>query len=82
MISLKNVCKSFGSLTVLDGISLDIPPGETTAIIGPSGTGKSVTLKLIVGLLTPDSGSVSCFGVDMARASERELYRVLSLIHI
>lgn len=76
MIELKHVSKSFGSLTVLDDISLTIPHGETTAIIGPSGTGKSVTLKLIVGLLAPDAGEVRCFGVDMARARERELYRV------
>jgi len=76
VIELKHVSKSFGSLTVLDDISLTIPPGETTAIIGPSGTGKSVTLKLIVGLLAPDAGEVRCFGVDMARARERELYQV------
>lgn len=76
MIELKNVSKSFGTLTVLDDISLRIPPGETTAIIGPSGTGKSVTLKLIVGLLAPDAGEVRCFGIDMARAREKELYQV------
>ncbi len=76
MIELRNVSKSFGALRVLDDISLSIPPGETTAIIGPSGTGKSVTLKLIVGLIAPDAGEVRCFGVDMARAGERELYRV------
>ena len=76
MIELKNVSKSFGTLTVLDDISLRIPPGETTAIIGPSGTGKSVTLKLIVGLLAPDAGEVRCFGVDMATAQEKALYQV------
>ena len=76
MIELIGVSKSFGTLTVLDDISLTIPSGETTAIIGPSGTGKSVTLKLIVGLLKPDAGQIRCFGVDMATAGERELYRV------
>ena len=76
MIELRNVSKSFGDNVILRNISLKIPPGQTTAIIGPSGTGKSVTLKHIVGLLRPDSGQVLCFGTDMATASEAELYRV------
>ena len=76
MIELKNVSKSFGDTTILRNISLKIPPGQTTAIIGPSGTGKSVTLKHIVGLMRPDEGQVMCFGTDMATASEAELYSV------
>lgn len=76
MIELRNVTKSFGENTILRDISLKIPPGQTTAIIGPSGTGKSVTLKHIVGLLRPDSGQVLCFGTDMATAREAELYKV------
>lgn len=58
LVRLDNVYKSFGSLRVLNGVSLDIKRGQTTVVIGPSGTGKSVMLKLIVGLLTPDSGEV------------------------
>ncbi len=58
IISLRNVHKRFGKLVVLDGINLDIETGKTTVIIGPSGTGKSVLLKHIVGLLRPDSGEV------------------------
>lgn len=76
LISLQGVHKAFGSLAVLRGISLDIPEGQTTAIIGPSGTGKSVLLKHIVGLIAPDQGTVTCFGTDMAQASEREVYAV------
>jgi phospholipid/cholesterol/gamma-HCH transport system ATP-binding protein len=76
VIELRNVSKSFGENIILRDISLKIPPGQTTAIIGPSGTGKSVTLKHIVGLLRPDSGQVLCFGTDMAKASEAELYKV------
>jgi phospholipid/cholesterol/gamma-HCH transport system ATP-binding protein len=76
VIELRNVTKSFGENTILRDISLKIPPGQTTAIIGPSGTGKSVTLKHIVGLLRPDSGQVLCFGTDMATAREAELYKV------
>jgi phospholipid/cholesterol/gamma-HCH transport system ATP-binding protein len=58
MITLENLTKSFGSRTVLDGVSLEIPEGQNTVIIGSSGAGKSVTLKLIVGLLEPDEGRV------------------------
>ena len=76
MIELKNVSKSFGSNTILRNISLKIPSGQTTAIVGPSGTGKSVTLKHIVGLLRPDEGQVMCFGTDMATATEAELFAV------
>ena len=76
MIELRNVYKSFGDNTILRDISLKIPPRQTTAIIGPSGTGKSVTLKHIVGLLRPDSGQVLCFGTDMATAPEADLYKV------
>ena len=76
MIEIEHVSKSFGDLVVLDDVSLSIPAGETTAIIGPSGTGKSVLLKLIVGLLRPDGGHIRCFGTDMATASEKQLYAV------
>ena len=76
MLRLTDVHKSFGELVVLDGISLEFQQGLTTAIIGPSGTGKSVLLKHLVGLTHADSGTVECFGVDMARASEREIYSV------
>lgn len=74
-VRLVNVHKRFGTLTVLDGVSFDIPRGKTTAIIGPSGTGKSVMLKHIVGLIRPDQGEVRVFGTDMAHAPEREIYR-------
>ena len=76
MIEFKNVSKAFGSNVVLRDISLRIPPGQTTAIVGPSGTGKSVALKHIVGLLRPDEGQVMCFGTDMATATEAELFAV------
>ena len=58
MILLENLSKSFGSRGVLQGLSLEIPDGQNTVVIGPSGSGKSVTLKLIVGLLEPDAGRV------------------------
>ncbi|HWN18464.1 MAG TPA: ATP-binding cassette domain-containing protein [Gemmatimonadales bacterium] len=58
MIVLERLTKSFGSKAVLNGLSLDVPDGQNTVIIGASGAGKSVTLKLIVGLLEPGSGRV------------------------
>ena len=76
MIELKGVCKAFGDNVILRDISLKIPPGQTTAIVGPSGTGKSVMLKHIVGLLRPDAGEVLCFGTDMATATEKQLFDV------
>lgn len=59
MIRFDNVHKSFGDKQVLAGVSFDVSDGEILAIVGPSGTGKSVTLKHIVGLLAPDSGTVT-----------------------
>ena len=58
MILLDKVTKSFGARAVLNGVSLEVPDGRNTVIIGSSGAGKSVTLKLIVGLLEPDAGRV------------------------
>jgi len=72
-LRLLDVHKSFGDVVVLDGVSLEFPMGQTTAIIGPSGAGKSVLVKHLVGLVNADSGTVECFGVDVARAKHREL---------
>lgn len=58
MIRIRDLRKTFGTQVVLDGISLDIEEGDTTAIVGPSGTGKSVLLKILTGLLIADSGQV------------------------
>lgn len=58
LIEFNNICKSFGQNEVLRGINLSVYKGEITTIIGKSGEGKSVLLKHIVGLITPDSGSI------------------------
>ena len=73
-IKLKNVHKSFSKKAVLSGIDLSISTGESLVIIGGSGTGKSVTLKCILGLLAPDSGSIEIDGENVLkmRAAERE----------
>lgn len=58
IIEFKNVSMAFGSKVVLDKVSFAVSPGETVAVIGPSGTGKSTVLKLLIGLLAPDSGDI------------------------
>ena len=75
-VELRHVTKQFGSLRVLDDVSLQIRAGCGFCILGRSGTGKSVTLKHIVGLLKPDSGHVLVEGVDITNLSARELSRV------
>ena len=64
-ISLKDVHKSFGAKSVLDGINLDIAKGESVVVIGGSGTGKSVLIKCIIGILQPDSGLIAVDGEDV-----------------
>ncbi len=66
-ISLKNVKKSFGEKKVLDGVTLDIAKGESVVVIGGSGTGKSVLLKCILGILLADSGTIEVDGHDVTR---------------
>ncbi len=72
-VQLKRLRKAFGSNTVLDGISLDIQHKHTTVILGPSGSGKSVLLRHIVGLLKPDSGEVHVKGQRVDTMNERDL---------
>ena len=74
MIKLEGIHKAFGTNEVLRGFSLEVKEGETVVIIGYSGTGKSVAIKHIVGLLDPDEGNVSVDGLDVGSLSRRELY--------
>ena len=73
MIVLREVCKRFGDLVVLDGVDFEVQRGETMALLGPSGTGKSVLLKHINGLLHPDSGTVNVDGMDVGHLKRKEL---------
>jgi phospholipid/cholesterol/gamma-HCH transport system ATP-binding protein len=66
VVAAENLHKTFGSHNVLNGVSLQVNRGETLAVLGRSGTGKSVLLRLIIGLETPDSGSVRINGQDIA----------------
>jgi ABC-type transporter Mla maintaining outer membrane lipid asymmetry ATPase subunit MlaF len=73
VIELENVSLSFGDKQVLRGLDLKIIPGQTTVIVGRSGSGKSVLLKLMMGLITPTSGRVILFGRDLATCSAPEI---------
>jgi len=73
MIDIRRLNKSFRSLRVLNNLDLEVPAGKITVIIGPSGTGKSVLLKIILGLIKPDSGNILIDGNDIGAMSEYEL---------
>lgn len=73
VITIHDLHKSFGSNHVLRGIDLDLFQGENVVVLGRSGTGKSVLIKIIAGLLKPDKGSVTVLGKDVAKISYREL---------
>ncbi len=73
VISIKDLKKSFGLLNVLNGVNLDLKRGENIAVLGRSGTGKSVLIKIISGLLKPDSGLVKVLGQEVDKLNEKEL---------
>ena len=75
-VRVDRVSKAFGDRPVLRDVSFDVPPGMGFCILGRSGTGKSVTLKHIVGLLTPDAGRIYVEGEDITALSRRDLARV------
>jgi phospholipid/cholesterol/gamma-HCH transport system ATP-binding protein len=76
VISCYNVVKQFGSHRVLDGITFDVPRSRITAIMGPSGTGKSVMLKVIIGLLSPEAGQILVDGEPVVGITGREMLRI------
>ena len=76
MIEVSQIKKSFGDQVVLNSVSFSVNEGESVAIIGRSGTGKSVLIKHLVGLLSPDEGSVSVDGKDLVGMTERQLLGV------
>ncbi len=77
MIRIIDLHKSFGPKQVLRGVNLEVGPGETMVVIGQSGSGKSVLLKHIIGMLKPDSGKVIVDGVDVTALRPRELQPIL-----
>ena len=81
-VKIEGLTKSFGKQLIWKDVSLTLPAGEISVMLGPSGTGKSVLLKTLIGLIKPDTGSVVIEGVDIASCSERDLYEVRKLFGV
>ncbi|MCF8601872.1 ABC transporter ATP-binding protein [Gordonia sp. HY442] len=81
-VSVANLTKSFGSQNIWRDVSLTLPKGEVSALLGPSGTGKSVFLKTLIGLLHPEQGSVIVDGTDITQCSAKELYEIRKLFGV
>src|SRR6266852_3350518 len=81
-VVVDGLTKSFGSHVVWQDVSLSLPAGEVSVMLGPSGTGKTVFLKALVGLVRPDRGSVVVDGIDTASCPERQLYQARKLFGV
>jgi ABC-type transporter Mla maintaining outer membrane lipid asymmetry ATPase subunit MlaF len=81
-VGIKNLSKSFGSSNIWSDVTLTLPAGEISVLLGPSGTGKSVLLKSIIGLLKPEKGSIFIHDTDLVRCSEAKLYEIRKLFGV
>lgn len=81
-IKVEGLTKRFGRQTIWENVSLTLPAGEISVLLGPSGTGKSVFLKTLIGLLKPEAGSITIDGKDITRIKEKELYQVRKLFGV
>ena len=81
-VKVEGLTKSFGSQAIWNDVSLTLPAGEISVMLGPSGTGKSVFLKTLVGLLKPDRGAIWIQGRDLVTLRERDLYEVRKLFGV
>jgi ABC-2 type transport system ATP-binding protein len=76
VLQVSNLNKSFGDFTAVDDISFAIKPGEILGLLGPNGAGKTTTIHMLLGLITPTSGSICMFGLDLATQREQILQQV------
>ncbi|WP_062347741.1 ABC transporter ATP-binding protein [Herbidospora yilanensis] len=76
ILEAQSLTKRFGPVQAVDGVGLTVGQGEITGLLGPNGAGKSTTLHMLLGLVTPDSGSVTMFGLDLQRHRTEVLSRV------
>ncbi|MET8430456.1 ABC transporter ATP-binding protein [Nocardia sp. NPDC004860] len=81
-IRTEGATKSFGSQRIWQDVTLTLPPGEVSALLGPSGTGKSVFLKSLIGLLRPEKGSIYIDGTDITTCSNKDLYEIRKLFGV
>jgi phospholipid/cholesterol/gamma-HCH transport system ATP-binding protein len=81
-VVVDNLSKSFGQQRIWHDVTLTLPAGEVSVMLGPSGTGKSVFLKCLIGLLKPNTGRIVINGVDLVRCSEHQLYEIRKLFGV
>ncbi|MCW0212365.1 MAG: ATP-binding cassette domain-containing protein [Pseudonocardia sp.] len=81
-VKVEGLTKSFGRATIWSDVTLTLPPGEISVLLGPSGTGKSVFLKSLIGLLKPEKGSIVIHDTDLVRCSESTLYELRKLFGV
>ncbi|OMQ25293.1 ABC transporter ATP-binding protein [Rhodococcus sp. D-1] len=81
-VSVEGLTKSFGTQKIWQDVSLTLPSGEVSALLGPSGTGKSVFLKSLIGLLRPEEGRIIIDGTDILQCGSRELYEIRKLFGV
>jgi phospholipid/cholesterol/gamma-HCH transport system ATP-binding protein len=81
-VVVENLSKSFGQQRIWHDVTLTLPAGEVSVMLGPSGTGKSVFLKCLIGLLKPNTGRIIINGVDLVRCSEHQLYEIRKLFGV
>src|ERR1700740_1372582 len=81
-IEVEGLTKSFGPSRIWEDVTLEIPAGEVSVLLGPSGTGKSVFLKSLIGLLRPERGSILIDGTDIIECSAKELYEIRTLFGV
>ncbi len=81
-IEVNGLTKSFGSSVIWEDVTLSIPTGEVSVMLGPSGTGKSVFLKSLIGLLRPERGSIEIDGTNIIECSAKELYEIRTLFGV
>lgn len=80
VLKLQNVCKSFGKRMVVQDISFSVEEGQIFGFLGPNGAGKTTTIKMILGLLTPDSGSIQVMGHDIGRDFEAAMRHISGIV--
>jgi len=81
-VKVEGLTKSFGKANIWSDVTLTLPPGEVSVLLGPSGTGKSVFLKSLIGLLTPEKGKIIIHDTDLVKCSESRLYEIRKLFGV
>ena len=75
VLAVAGLCKAYGGLAAVDGVSLEVRPGEIVGLVGPNGAGKTTTINMILGVLAPSAGAIRIDGFDLAKARSRALAR-------